>query len=230
MNINKLHLLKNYIGAKAEENDSMAQFDLAQVFLSKEDFAENNADTIDDANTFNSDNKQSIIIDEFAGHYWLMRAAINNNRDAIQILIEYYKQKKDNSYLFDKLFDYYKNQTRFWLKKLADQDDEVAQYDYAFDFYGDDNDIAFDYFKKSASKKYLPAINYLGNCYYFGRGVEKDYKRAVELFEEASTAGYREATENLAMCYMKGNGVEANKEKMNELFDLAKTQKSFEDN
>lgn len=230
MNINKLHLLKTYIGAKAEENDSMAQFDLAQVFLSKEDFAENNADTIDDANTFNSDNKQSIIIDEFAGHYWLMRAAITNNRDAIQILIEYYKQKKDNSYLFDKLFDYYKNQTRFWLKKLADQDDEVAQYDYAFDFYGDDNDIAFDYFKKSASKKYLPAINYLGNCYYFGRGVEKDYKRAVELFEEASTAGYREATENLAMCYMKGNGVEANKEKMNELFDLAKTQKSFEDN
>lgn len=229
MDTNKLNLLKTYIGAKAEENDSMAQFDLAQVFLSKEDFAENNADTIDDANTFNSDNKQSIIIDEFAGHYWLMRAAINNNRDAIQILIEYYKQKKDNSYLFDKLFDYYKNQTRFWLKKLADQDDEVAQYDYAFDFYGDDNDIAFDYFKKSASKKYLPAINYLGNCYYFGRGVEKDYKRAVELFEEASTAGYREATENLAMCYMKGNGVEANKEKMKELFDLAKTQKSFEE-
>lgn len=227
MDTNKLNLLKTYIGAKAEENDSMAQFDLAQVFLSKEDFAENNADTIDDANTFNSDNKQSIIIDEFAGHYWLMRAAINNNRDAIQILIEYYKQKKDNSYLFDKLFDYYKNQTRFWLKKLADQDDEVAQYDYAFDFYGDDNDIAFDYFKKSASKKYLPAINYLGNCYYFGRGVEKDYKRAVELFEEASTAGYREATENLAMCYMKGNGVEANKEKMKELFELAKKQKSF---
>lgn len=227
MDTNKLNLLKTYIGAKAKENDSMAQFDLAQFFLSKEGFAENNADTIDDANTFNSDNKQSIIIDEFAGHYWLMRAAINNNRDAIQILIEYYKQKKDNSYLFDELFDYYKDQIRYWLKKLADQDDAEAQYDYAFDLYGDDNYIAFDYFKKSASKQYLPAINYLGNCYYFGRGVEKDYKKAFELFEEASTAGYWEATENLAMCYMKGNGVEVSKEKMKELFELAKKQKSF---
>ena len=224
MDTNKLNLLKTYIGATAKENDSMTQFDLAQFFLSKEGFAENNSDSIDDTNTTNSENKQSIIIDELSGHYWLMRAAINNNRNAIQILIEYYKQKyaREKNTIGD-----YKDQIRYWLKKLADQDDAEAQYDYAFDLYGDDNYIAFDYFKKSASKQYLPAINYLGNCYYFGRGVEKDYKKAFELFEEASTAGYWEATENLAMCYMKGNGVEVSKEKMKELFELAKKQKSF---
>ena len=97
MDTNKLNLLKTYIGAKAKENDSMAQFDLAQFFLSKEGFVENNSDSIDDTNTTNSENKQSIIIDELSGHYWLMRAAINNNRNAIQILIEYYKQKKEGT-------------------------------------------------------------------------------------------------------------------------------------
>ena len=62
MDTNKLNLLKTYIGAKAKENDSMAQFDLAQFFLSKEGFAEYNSDSIDDTNTTNSENKQSIII------------------------------------------------------------------------------------------------------------------------------------------------------------------------
>ena len=87
----------------------------------------------------------------------------------------------------------------------------------------------FKWTKRLADMEDLSAINNLGNYYYWGNGVEQDYKKAVELYLYASGRGHKDATGNLAMCYMKGNGVEVDKEKMKELFELAKTQKSYED-
>ncbi len=52
------------------------------------------------------------------------------------------------------------------------------------------------------------AANLLGLMYHYGRGVERDDAKAVELFETAVRYGYRAAYCNLADAYFFGNGVD----------------------
>jgi len=47
----------------------------------------------------------------------------------------------------------------------------------------------------------------LGNCYYDGDGVEKDYVQAVRWFIKAATQGYTKAQFDLSACYYNGEGV-----------------------
>jgi len=46
-----------------------------------------------------------------------------------------------------------------------------------------------------------------GNAYYFGRGVEKDYKEAVKWYTKAAEQGNAIAQYNLGNHYYKGEGV-----------------------
>ena len=60
-------------------------------------------------------------------------------------------------------------------------------------------------------KKRIPLASlFLGACYYNGKGVEKNERRAFDLFFEASTLGIPEGDLRLGDCFMKGIGVEKN--------------------
>lgn len=51
------------------------------------------------------------------------------------------------------------------------------------------------------------ALNLLGLCYYYGRGVVKDYKKAAQYYRQASDKGNDAASLNLGSCYYNGEGV-----------------------
>ena len=51
---------------------------------------------------------------------------------------------------------------------------------------------------------------YLGVCYYYGRGVAKDYGEAVAWYRKAMGVGHLEAAYLLGQCYEEGAGVEKN--------------------
>ena len=55
------------------------------------------------------------------------------------------------------------------------------------------------------------AQNELGELYYNGKGVQRDYKQAAALFKAAFDQKHPAATYNLGLCYTKGEGVEKNK-------------------
>jgi TPR repeat protein len=46
-----------------------------------------------------------------------------------------------------------------------------------------------------------------GNAYYFGRGVEKDYKEAVRWYTKAAEQGHNLAQYNLGISYENGFGI-----------------------
>jgi len=48
---------------------------------------------------------------------------------------------------------------------------------------------------------------YLGECYYYGRGVAQNYAEAAKLYRKAATQGHASAQYSLGFCYMKGQGV-----------------------
>lgn len=47
----------------------------------------------------------------------------------------------------------------------------------------------------------------LGDCYYAGRGVAKDYKEALKWYKLAAKNGSAEAYNNIGQCYLNGHGV-----------------------
>ena len=68
------------------------------------------------------------------------------------------------------------------------------------------------FYKKSAELGNAEAQNSLGDCYYYGRGVNKDYTKAVEWYKKAAEQGYGIAQKNLGICYRYGYGVTQNLE------------------
>src|SRR3990167_6759816 len=87
-------------------------------------------------------------------------------------------------------------------------------------------ELADDLFMASrfpANTNFYPHTN-LGVCYLEGKGVEADFKKAVELFTLASNQGYPQAHSNLGACYLEGKGVEVDFKKAVELFTLASDQ------
>ena len=57
----------------------------------------------------------------------------------------------------------------------------------------ENNKDAVKWFKRSASKGFIPAFFALGLCYYFGNGVRKNKKEALKFFKRAAKYGYAEA-------------------------------------
>lgn len=69
---------------------------------------------------------------------------------------------------------------------------------------------AVKWYRKAANKGDDKARNDLGNCYYGGKGVEKDELEAVRWFWDAAVQGDAEAQNSLGDCYYYGKGVEEN--------------------
>lgn len=73
-------------------------------------------------------------------------------------------------------------------------------------------DQARIYFEEALKEGNAVAACKLGNLYYNGLGVEKDYKRAVKYYEQGEKMGDIDSTAYLGMCYYWGKGVEINLE------------------
>ncbi|MBQ7306918.1 MAG: sel1 repeat family protein, partial [Clostridia bacterium] len=60
-----------------------------------------------------------------------------------------------------------------------------------------------EWYQKSANKGLAVAQNNLGNCYYWGYGVTRDYRKAVEWYKKAAAQGYSRSIENLKVPALK---------------------------
>lgn len=69
---------------------------------------------------------------------------------------------------------------------------------------------AFFHFRAAALKGCAEAMNNLGYCFRFGRGVRKNEKKAFGCFRAAARRGCVGAQYNLGLCYAVGSGVEQN--------------------
>jgi hypothetical protein len=66
--------------------------------------------------------------------------------------------------------------------------------------------------------------NSIGDAYYYGNGVDQDFKKAVEFYNLSAEQGYFEAQYNLGICYENGKGVDENIEKAFEFYNLSAEQ------
>lgn len=83
---------------------------------------------------------------------------------------------------------------------------------------------AVEWYTKAAEYGNEYAQNALGDCYYFGRGVEQNYEKAVEWYTEVAEQGYSDAQYKLGCCYYWGDGVSQNYEKAVEWYTEAAEQ------
>lgn len=81
-----------------------------------------------------------------------------------------------------------------------------------------------EWYTKAAEYGNAYAQNALGDCYYFGRGVEQNYEKAVEWYTEVAEQGYSDAQYKLGCCYYWGDGVSQNYEKAVEWYTEAAEQ------
>ncbi|AFU97369.2 SEL1-like repeat protein [Simiduia agarivorans] len=80
------------------------------------------------------------------------------------------------------------------------------------------NEIAFDYFSRSAAQDNVYGYVNLGLVYDFGRGVRQDYQKARKNYEMANSKGAMMHS-NLALLYMNGQGVEKDLNKAIAIFE-----------
>ncbi len=62
----------------------------------------------------------------------------------------------------------------------------------------------------TAKRDFVPGIVGLGDCYFYGRGVTRDYGEAFKLYQRAAELGAENGMIQLACCYYNGHGVEKN--------------------
>ena len=64
----------------------------------------------------------------------------------------------------------------------------------------------------------------IGMSYYFGDGINQDYKEAVKWFNLSAEQGYHKAQYSLGLCYSKGRGVEQDTNMALKYYTLAAKQ------
>ncbi len=112
----------------------------------------------------------------------------------------------------------------YFLKKAADQNFRIAQYDLA-KFYREGTYViqndkkAFEYFFMSAMRQYIPAISQLGFMYYKGYGVKQDYDKAYHFLNNAYMKGYHVHALELAQLLTKGLGTKQDVERANAILN-----------
>lgn len=92
----------------------------------------------------------------------------------------------------------------------------------------ENDEEALKWYKLSADQGYAIAIDNIGDCYYYGYGVEEDeakakeyYAKAVPGLRELGEKGNGEALHRLANDYQNGWGVEKDEAKYDELIQKA---------
>ena len=123
------------------------------------------------------------------------------------------------------------------LKKKAEKGDAAAQNDLGFAYYKgeyngeeteQDSETAVLWFTQSAKQGFAEGQNNLGDCYFYGKGVERNYTKAAEWYTKAAEQKNAEGQVNLGECYQHGLGVEQDTEKGVELFAQAVSQGNAE--
>ena len=94
---------------------------------------------------------------------------------------------------------------------------EKATEQYDFEHYPS----AFELFSLSANQGNATAQYYLGECYYYGHGVNEDRTKAVKWYTKAAEQGNACAQYNIASCYENGNGVNVDLDKALEWYNKA---------
>lgn len=100
-------------------------------------------------------------------------------------------------------FDYYGAPTKDFCKSAAEDDGNldmkyVLARLYQMGVFGSDGDRqAAQWYEKAASQGHAEAQNNLGVMYYYGRGVEKDIKYAIELLGKSAAQGNKTAQQSL---------------------------------
>ena len=109
-----------------------------------------------------------------------------------------------------------------WASRSAAQDNPKAKYRLASLYvqgYGiaKDEDKAMALFnecaggiRKLAEQNDAQAQVFLGVIYYYGQGVEQDFKEALKWYQKAAEQGLASAQYNLGLRYQYGKGVEQN--------------------
>lgn len=69
--------------------------------------------------------------------------------------------------------------------------------------------VAAKYYQQAVNEGDQRASNSLGNLYYLGLGIERDYQRASQLYFEAARAGIADAQLNLGHMFKLGLGVKS---------------------
>lgn len=115
-----------------------------------------------------------------------------------------------------------------WYLKAAEQNVDV--YDELVACYEDLHRYseAVTLHRKVAELGDLTAQHKLGECYYYGRGVEQSYSEAVKWYSKAAEQGSPDALNNLGVCYANGLGVAKNESEAAKLYRQAITSGSVE--
>ena len=93
--------------------------------------------------------------------------------------------------------------------KETTEDNADMLYQSALKFYNNgDYEKAIELFRTAALKGNSNAQNYLGYCYYCGKGIERDRIQAVKWYKLSAEQGNLYAQRSLGDCYYNGKGVE----------------------
>ena len=85
-------------------------------------------------------------------------------------------------------------------------------------------DVDVKTYRKAAEQGDAKAQFNLGDCYYFGKGIKKDYNEAVQWFRKAAEQGHASAQFILGHCYDAGDGVSKDTAKAIEWYKKAAAQ------
>lgn len=127
--------------------------------------------------------------------YWFEQSGIHGNQEAYHNLGVMYKNGKAG------LAQDFERACRYF-KTGAEKHSVMCAYDYGYMLYkglGCQQDYAeaHDWFWKSATYDYSPALYMLGLCYRNGYGVERDDERAAFYLKRAAKLSYTDAMEEL---------------------------------
>lgn len=86
------------------------------------------------------------------------------------------------------------------------------------------DDWAIAWYEIAASAGNLDAIYWIGNYYFDGIIVEKNFKKAFMCYKEAALSGHPDAMNNYADMYFRGEYVEKDVQRAYELFSIAAEQ------
>jgi len=191
----------------ADQGNAQAQVQLGQMYFDGEGVAKNyaeaakwlqkTADTFPDARYMLGvlyDNGWGVTKDHIAAAKLFIRAAHGASKEARSYLERMFSEN-----LWDKGVQYECGRIYYSMHKDEDEYEELS----------DDNayNNAIKWFRKAADQGHSGAQVALGDMYYKGEGVAKDYAEAVKWFRKAAEQGNSYAQFSLGWMYAKGGGV-----------------------
>lgn len=109
------------------------------------------------------------------------------------------------------------------IEKLIDYNSSVDLYAYAHLLFDDGSsssiDKAYNILDIIVSWNYIPAKHLLGQMYFYGIGVHKDYKKFYELTLEAANCNFMLSKNALALAYFNGYGCNIDYQKGQKLLE-----------